>query len=151
MEDSAGDLSSPKVEDLVEEAEKARKNAFATTADITVGAAILTDSGKIYAAPYFESVIEGLGTCAERNAVGSAIADGEYKFSAVVVTSSAEELVTPCGACRQILAEFAEVAQHDITVIMRGQNGKTRTESLDKMIPDSFGAEESGVDLSRYR
>lgn len=151
MEELPDNLTEDKVEELVDESERARENAFATTANITVGAAILTDSNKIYAAPYFESVIEGLGTCAERNAVGSAVAEGEYKFKAVVVTSSAEEPITPCGACRQILAEFAEVAQHEITIIMRGQNGETQIESLKEMIPDSFGAEESGADLSKYR
>jgi|GEM_PF-6605647 Cytidine deaminase len=86
MEELPDNLTEDKVEELVDEFERVRENAFATTADITVGAAILTDSNKIYAAPYFESVIEGLGTCAERNAVGSAVAEGEYKFKAVVVT-----------------------------------------------------------------
>jgi cytidine deaminase len=49
------------------------------------------------------------------------------------------------------LAEFAEVAQHDIMIIMRGQNGETRVESLEDMIPDTFGAVEAGADLQEYR
>ena len=150
MEDSL-EISEDKVEELVHEADEVRKNTFSTFTGNSVGAAILTDSGNIFSAPYFESVIQGLGTCAERNAVGSAVAEGEYEFKAVAVVGESEDPITPCGACRQILAEFAEVAQHDITIIMRGQSGETRIESLESMIPDSFGAEEAGADLSEYR
>lgn len=71
MENSPG-LSDEKMKELIEEAESVRGNTFSTFTGNSVGAAILTDSGKIYAAPYFESFIQGLGTCAERNAVGSA-------------------------------------------------------------------------------
>ncbi len=144
-------ISEEKGQELIDEAEEVRHNTFSTFTDSSVGAAILTDSGEIYSAPYFESVIQGLGTCAERNAVGSAVADGEYEFRAVAVVGENEEPITPCGACRQILAEFAEVAQHDITIIMQGQSGETRIESLEEMIPDSFGAAEAGADLDEYR
>lgn len=150
MKDSP-EISEDKKEELIQEADEVRKNTFSTFTGNSVGAAILTDSGKIFSAPYFESVIQGLGTCAERNAVGSAVAAGEYEFKAVAVVGGSEEPITPCGACRQILAEFAEVAQHDITIIMRGQSGETKIESLENMIPDSFGAAEAGADLEEYR
>ena len=151
MENLPDNLSEEKAEELIEKADEVRKNTFSTFTDGSVGAAILTDSGKIYTGCYFESVIQGLGTCAERNAVGSAVSDGEYKFKAVAVVGEVDEPITPCGACRQILAEFAEVAQHDIVIIMRGQNGETRVENLEDMIPDSFGAAEAGADLEEYR
>ena len=150
MEESL-EISEDKKEELIQEADDVRKNTFSTFTGNSVGAAILTDSGKIFSAPYFESVIQGLGTCAERNAVGSAVAAGEYEFKAVAVVGESEEPITPCGACRQILAEFAEVAQHDMAIIMRGQSGETKTESLKNMIPDSFGAAEAGADLEEYR
>jgi cytidine deaminase len=98
-----------------------------------------------------KALSRGLGTCAERNAVVSAVSDGEYKFEAVAVVGEGDEPITPCGACRHILAEFAEVAQHDIMIIMRGQNGETRVESLEDMIPDIFGTVEAGADLQEYR
>jgi cytidine deaminase len=116
-----------------------------------VGAAILTDSGKVYSAPYFESIIQGLGTCAERNAVGSAIADGECKFKAVAFVGEQEEPISPCGACRQILAEFSGVAQHDIIIIMHRQSAETKIESLKKLMPDSFSPEDAGAVLEEYR
>lgn len=147
----APEISEDKKEELIQEADRVRENTFSTFTGNSVGAAILTGSGKIFSAPYFESVIQGLGTCAERNAVGSAVAAGEYEFKAVAVVGEAEEPITPFGACRQILAEFAEVAQYDITIIMRGQNGETQTENLESMIPDSFGAAEAGADLEEYR
>ncbi|MFB6191618.1 MAG: cytidine deaminase [Candidatus Nanohaloarchaea archaeon] len=151
MENLPEGLSEEQTEELIEKADEVRKNTFSTFTDGSVGAAILTYSGKIYTGCYFESVIQGLGTCAERNAVGSAVSDGEYKFKAVAVVGEVDEPITPCGACRQILAEFAEVAQHDITIIMRGQSGETRIESLEQMIPDTFGAGEAGVELEEYR
>ena len=151
MENLPDRISEDEAENLIEEAEKVRPNTFSTFTDSSVGAAILTDSGNIYAAPYFESVIQGLGTCAERNAVGSAVAAGDYKFKAVAVVGEQEEPITPCGACRQILAEFKEVAQHNITIIMKGQNGNTNIEMLSNMIPESFGAAEAGADLEQYR
>lgn len=136
-------VSEEEADDLVEEAEKVRPNTFSTFTESSVGAAILTDSGDIHAAPYFESVIQGLGTCAERNAVGSAVAAGDYKFKAVAVVGQQEEPITPCGACRQILAEFKEIAQHDIAIIMEGQNGDRQVEMLSDMIPESFGGRRS--------
>lgn len=151
MENLPDEISEEKAEELIEEADEVRKNTFSTFTDSSVGAAILTDSNKIYTGCYYESVIQGLGTCAERNAVGTAVSNSEYNFKAVAVVGEAEEPITPCGACRQILAEFAEVAQHDITIIMRGQNGETRIENLSDMIPDSFGAAEAGANLKEYR
>lgn len=151
MSDLPQRVSEEEADKLVEEAEKVRPNTFSTFTESSVGAAILTDSGDIHAAPYFESVIQGLGTCAERNAVGSAVAAGDYKFKAVAVVGEQDEPITPCGACRQILAEFKEVAQHDIAIIMEGQNGERKIEMLTNMIPESFGAEEAGADLERYR
>lgn len=151
MSDLPQRVSETEADKLVEEAENVRPNTFSTFTDSSVGAAILTDSGNIHAAPYFESVIQGLGTCAERNAVGSAVAAGEYKFKAVAVVGQQEEPITPCGACRQILAEFKEVAQHDIAIIMEGQNGERQVKMLSDMIPESFGAAEAGADLEQYR
>lgn len=151
MSDLPQRISETEAEKLIEEAENVRPNTFSTFTDSSVGAAILTDSGNIHAAPYFESVIQGLGTCAERNAVGSAVAAGDYKFNAVAVVGEQEEPITPCGACRQILAEFKEVAQNDIVIIMRGQNGDTEVKMLSDMIPESFGAAEAGADLEQYR
>ncbi|WEL23688.1 cytidine deaminase [Candidatus Nanohalovita haloferacivicina] len=144
-------LSEQQVERLIEEAEEVRKNTFSTFTDSSVGAAILTDSGNIYTGCYYESVIQGLGTCAERNAVGNAVSNADYSFQAVAVVGEQEKPITPCGACRQILAEFSEVAEHDITIIMRGQNGETKIEKISEMIPESFGAGEAGADLSEYR
>lgn len=151
MDNLPSNVSEKEARELVEEAERVRKNTFSTFTDSSVGAAILTDSGKIYAGCYYESVIQGLGTCAERNAVGTAVSNGEYCFKAIAVVGEQKEPITPCGACRQILAEFTEVAQHDITVIMRGQNEETDVKRLSEMIPKSFGAGEAGADLSEYR
>ncbi|MFQ3275309.1 MAG: cytidine deaminase [Candidatus Nanohaloarchaea archaeon] len=137
-------------ENLIEEAEKVRGNSFSLYHESSVGAAILTDSGKIFSTPYVESAIQGMGTCAERNAIGSAVADGEYVFKAVAVISDSEDVIKPCGACLQMLYEFKAVAEHDIDVIMAGQNAETEVSTVEELLPTGFTGDYR-VDLDRYR
>jgi cytidine deaminase len=137
-------------ENLIEEAEKVRENSFSLYHESSVGAAILTESGKIFSAPYVESAIQGLGTCAERNAVGSAVAEGEYIFRAVAVISDSEDVIKPCGACLQMLYEFRAVAEHDIDVIMAGQDAETEVSTVEALLPTGFTGDYR-VDLDRYR
>jgi cytidine deaminase len=151
MDNLPNELSEEKAEELIERADKVRKNTFSTYHSGSIGAALLTDSGKIYCAPYFESKIQGLGTCAERNAVGSAVADGEYKFKAIAIISDKEKPPSPCGACRQILSEFTQVSQHDIRIIMAGQDGSKKEKSLTEMLPDSLDMNSVDSKLEEYR
>lgn len=93
--------------ELMETAKKASTNAYAPYSKFPVGAAVITKSGKIYSGCNFENASFGLTICAERNAIGSAIADGEKELSAIAVFSPNMEDCTPCGACRQVISEFA--------------------------------------------
>ena len=92
---------------LIAVAEAVRERAHAPYSSFKVGAALLDTDGKIFTGCNVENVSFGLTMCAERVAIGSAIAAGSTKFEAIAVVSDSNEPVVPCGACRQVLAEFS--------------------------------------------
>ena len=96
-----------KAEKLLNLAIEARTAAYAPYSRFAVGAALETLSGKMFTGCNVENLSFGLTCCAERNAVFAAIAAGEREFARIVIVADSQEPVTPCGACRQVLAEFA--------------------------------------------
>ena len=93
--------------ELLSRAASARVLAYAPYSKFSVGAALLSKSGKIFTGVNVENVSYGLTMCAERVCVGAAIAAGEAAFEAIAIISDSSEPIVPCGACRQVLAEFA--------------------------------------------
>ena len=91
---------------LMELAKEASENAYAPFSKFKVGACVLTSSGKTYKGCNFENSSYGLTICAERNAIGTAIADGETKIKAIAIYSPNTDNCMPCGACRQVIHEF---------------------------------------------
>jgi cytidine deaminase len=96
---------------LIAAAVKARQRAVAPYSQFRVGAALLTRSGKIISGANVESASYGLTCCAERVALFKALTEGEKDFVAVAVVARADGGPMPCGACRQLLAEYAATAQ----------------------------------------
>lgn len=92
---------------LMAEAEIARKHAYAPYSRFRVGAALLTDDGRVIHGCNVENASFGLSICAERNAIWKAVSEGEREFVAVAVTAEPGHGASPCGACRQVLHEFA--------------------------------------------
>jgi cytidine deaminase len=92
---------------LIAAARKAQRHAHAPYSKFPVGAALLTKSGKIYTGVNVENASYGLTICAERVAVGNAVSDGCRQFVAIAIVAPTSK-VTPCGACRQVLAEFGD-------------------------------------------
>jgi len=95
-----------KYNDLIKAAAAARDRAYAPYSDFRVGAALVTDAGKIYTGCNVENISLGLTICAERSALATAIAGGSKDFAAIAVVTSGKKPAVPCGACRQVLAEF---------------------------------------------
>lgn len=100
---------------LLKKAKEASNNAYAPYSKFFVGACVLAGSGKTYEGCNFENSSYGLAICAERNAIGSAIANGEKEIKAVAIYSPNMENCLPCGACRQVIFEFKN--NNDIDII----------------------------------
>ena len=106
-----------------------------------MGAAVLTDKGEIFAGANVENVSYGLSMCAERNAIQQAAAHGARRIAAIVVYTPTSEPTPPCGACRQVLAEFGS----DTLVLCCSKGGKVRRHRLRELLPDAFGVGDLGL------
>jgi cytidine deaminase len=120
---------------LLEAACQIREMAYAPYSHYKVGAAILTDDGRIFSGVNVENAAYGLANCAERTAVFSAITAGAERLLAVAVCT--ENAGSPCGACRQVLVEFGG----DIPVFLSDAAGNVRQTTLYALLPDHFGPE----------
>jgi len=126
----------PRLRALVEKALQVLPNSYAPYSGVHVAAAVLDENGRIHIGVNVENASYGLTVCAERNAVAAMVASGARRVKAVAVVSDTEDPLPPCGACRQVLAEFASpetpVASHS------AETGKTCTWSLGELLPYAF-------------
>jgi len=127
----------PKTQDLVEGARAARLRAYAPYSNFKVGAALLTKSGKVFYGANVENASFSLTICAERSAAVAAIAAGELAWEAIAVVADTPEPTTPCGACRQFLAEF----QYDLPITVANLEKTHFTVSLKELLPNAFNNE----------
>jgi cytidine deaminase len=121
---------------LIGAALKARERAVAPYSNFKVGAALLTRSGKIIGGANVESASYGLTCCAERVALFKALTEGEKDFVAVAIVARAEGGAMPCGACRQLLAEYAVAAK--VFVADSRQPKAIREYSVCELLPGAF-------------
>jgi cytidine deaminase len=116
------------------EAEKARKTSYSPYSRFSVGAALLTGSGRVVLGCNVENSSFGLACCAERTAVFKAVSEGEREFVAIAVTAGPGHGAAPCGACRQVLHEFAP----GLSVYFRDGRGGIKRRRLSALLPDAF-------------
>ena len=122
---------------LVAAAIEARRGAVAPYSKFQVGAALLTTEGNIITGANVESASYGLTCCAERVALFKALTAGERNFEAVAVVARLDGGAAPCGACRQLLSEYAPRAK--VWVADAAAPGRVRTFTVAKLLPEAFG------------
>ena len=115
--------------DLVELAWKAREAAYAPYSNFAVGAALLAEDGRVFQGCNVENISYGLTNCAERVAIGAAVAAGVRKFAAVAVVADTGVPISPCGACRQVLAEFG------VPKIILSNRSESMEFTLEELLP----------------
>lgn len=128
--------------ELVSLAKKAAENAYVPYSGYTVGAALLSKSGKVYLGCNIENAAYGPTNCAERTAFFKAISEGEREFSKIAVvggkTLDFHDYFAPCGVCRQVMREFCE---KDFTVIFGKNGNEYLSVTLGELLPHSFSKE----------
>jgi len=122
-----------KPEDLLKLARQAQGHAYAPYSKFKVGAALLTKSGKVYTGCNVEISSYGLTCCAERVALFKAISEGESEFEAIAVVAPGKE-VSCCGACRQVIWDFAP----DIVIYGYDSDGGIVEKRIRDLLPDAF-------------
>ena len=130
----APELDRAREDRLVEQAARSRANAVSKRSGFSVGAAIEDGEGRIWGGCNVENSTYGLTVCAERVAIWKALSEGVRSFLAVAVVTGAGEPTPPCGACRQILWEFAG----DVPIVSATEGGARKRYRLSEIFPEPF-------------
>jgi len=125
---------------MAEKACEVMQHAYAPYSKYRVGACVLAEDGTMFVGCNVENISYGLTICAERSAITSLISAGKKKIKAIALVGSGNELCTPCGACRQIIREFAE---QDAPIYLCDSRTKkiVETTNIKNLLPKSFGPE----------
>lgn len=124
------------IKSMFDLAKKVMQNAYAPYSNFQVGAVILSPLGKLYAGCNVENAAYPSGTCAEQSAISAMISNGEQEISAFLVIGKGKSLVSPCGACRQRIREFAK---KNIPIYICDLKGVRKETSIEELLPFSFG------------
>ncbi|AIY75655.1 cytidine deaminase [Bacillus tropicus] len=123
----------------IEEANKMLAKAYIPYSKFPVGAALVTKEGKIYTGCNIENASYGLCNCAERTAIFKAVSEGERDFSYLVITGETDGPISPCGACRQVIAEFCDPK---MPVLLTNVKGDEKEVTVEQLLPGAFSIED---------
>ena len=126
-------MSELEIQKLMDCAIKARENAYSPYSHFAVGAALLCEDGTLFEGCNIENASYGLTNCAERTAIFKAVSEGHIKFKALAVVADTEGPCAPCGACRQVMAEFKIPL-----IIMGNLMGNIKMVTIEELLPFSF-------------
>ncbi|WP_425203814.1 cytidine deaminase [Priestia megaterium] len=124
---------------LIDEAIAASKQAHVPYSHFHVGAALLTTDGKIYRGCNIENASYGLTNCAERTAIFKAVSEGDKQFSDIAVVGDTDGPISPCGACRQVLAEFCD---DHTQIILANLKGDFVITNINEILPGYFSSKD---------
>lgn len=125
--------------ELIQKAQEAKEKAYVPYSGFHVGAALLCKDGTIFTGCNIENSAYGPTNCAERTAIFKAVSEGYREFQVIAIISDSKELTSPCGVCRQVMAEFCEP---DFKVIMLSCDGKYKVVTLEELLPYAFSLTE---------
>ncbi|KQL50789.1 cytidine deaminase [Heyndrickxia shackletonii] len=120
---------------LIEQAIEARQKAYVPYSSFQVGAALLTENDKLYLGCNIENASYGLTNCAERTAIFKAVSEGENRVKAIAIVGDTEGPISPCGACRQVIAEFSD---DNTKIILANLNGDFVETTINELLPGFF-------------
>ncbi len=126
-------------QELCEQANAMLKRAYVPYSNFPVGAALLTSDDEIYTGCNIENSSYGLTNCAERTAIFKAVSEGVKAFDGLVITGKTEDPISPCGACRQVIAEFCPP---DMPIILTNEKGDIKETTVEGLLPYYFEAED---------
>lgn len=141
-------LSDEEVKKMIKIASKTRENAFCHRSKHKIGASVLTYDGDIFGGCNVESVISGLGTCAERCAIDNAVANGKYSFRAVCCVDS--KLTPCCGACLQYITLFSQVSGDEVYLVNADTKGNYEVDKLSQVLPLGYRTESNLEDIQSF-
>lgn len=127
------------IEQLLAQSKIARENAYVPYSKFPVGAALLAEDGTVFHGCNVENASYGLTNCAERTAIFKAVSQGVKKFKAIAIVADTEGPCSPCGACRQVIAEFCK---GDMPVYLTNLKGDVLETTVEKLLPGAFTPED---------
>ncbi|MDD3430046.1 MAG: cytidine deaminase [Oscillospiraceae bacterium] len=123
--------------ELIRQAWQGAEKSYSPYSNFKVGAAVLASTGEIYRGCNIENVSYGITNCAERTAIFKMVSEGCTSFTAICVAAGDTALMSsPCGACRQVMAEFC--ADMDTPVVLAGKDGSVYDTTVGALLPDAF-------------
>jgi cytidine deaminase len=127
------------IEQLIEEAKKARDRAYVPYSKFGVGAALLTTDGKVYHGCNIENAAYSMCNCAERTALFKAYSEGDRDFQLLAVVADTDRPCSPCGACRQVISELCP---RDMKVVLTNLKGDIQELTVEELLPGAFSPED---------
>jgi cytidine deaminase len=124
---------------LVEKAIEAREKAYVPYSKFKVGAALLTENDQVFLGCNVENASYGLTNCAERTAIFKAVSEGAKKIKAIAVVGETDGPISPCGACRQVIAEFCD---EDTKIILANIKGDIAETTIREILPGYFSSKD---------
>jgi cytidine deaminase len=134
-------MQEDKIQELIRQAVSAKQRAYAPYSNYRVGAAVYGETGRVYSGCNIENASFGATICAERTAIFKAVSEGERKLLGLALVADDKESISPCGICRQVMAEFGLT----MPVYMAMSDGSYEVMTVEELLPRSFVLREGGT------